>query len=139
VVAMAGDEFDGDCVVDQGSALPDALVGYEGPYDYATHDYQAVNLIPLQEDDPELWYAINPYSHIGGNSGLVVRLIHGVDVDDIWWEVPTDTSVAFHQALLDAGYDAELTLLDGATHVDLHPGTEAFDVTVEQVMEVARR
>lgn len=135
VVALAGDEFEGDCVVNDLSGVPDALVGYEGPYDYATHDYQAVNLVPLREDDPELWQAVNPYSHIGGNTDLVVRLIHGEDVDDIWYEVPPDASREFHQALADAGYDVELTLLKGASHVDLHPGTDAFEVTVQQVLE----
>ena len=138
VVALAGDEFEGDCVVNEVSAVPDALVGYEGPYDYATHDYQAVNLIPLRDEDPELWQAVNPYAHIGGNTDLVVRLIHGEDVDDIWYEVKPVASREFHQALADAGYDVELTLIEGATHVDLRPGTEAFEVTIEQVLETAR-
>lgn len=138
VVGFDGDSYEGDCIVSEGSAVPTGLVGYEGPYDYATHDYQQVNLIPLQDKDPSLWHAVNPYSHLGGNPDLVVRLIHGVDIDDIWYEVPTPVSVEFHDALLDAGYDVELTLLQGATHVDLKPGLEPFEVTVREVLEVAR-
>ncbi len=138
VVAMAGDEFEGDCLVTDGSALTEALVGYEGTYDVATHVYGDVNLPPLEQEDPELWQAINTYSHIGGNPDLVVRLIHGEDVDDIWYETLPETSVDFHDALLDAGYDVELTLLEGATHGDLLFRTEAFEVTVQQVLEVAR-
>ncbi len=142
IVAMAGDDFVGDCVVTEGSALVDALVGYEGPYDWATHNYNtavAGNFVALQEEDTELWETMNPYSHIGGNPDLVVRLIHGDDTDAAWYEIPRQVSVEFHQALVEAGYDAELTLLDGPSHIGLTlPSSEAFEVAVQQVLQVAR-
>ena len=44
-------------------------------------------------------------------------------------------SVVFHEALQEAGYDTELTLLDGADHnAAIHPGTEAFDVVVRHAL-----
>ncbi len=138
IVAMDGDAYNGDCVVSEGSALPDVLVGYEGPYDYATHLYGGFAVPALQEEDPETWAAVNPYSHIGGNSDLVVRLIHGRDDDLHWYDVLPDVSAEFHQALAEAGYDVELTYVDGASHGALQPGTEAFEVTVQQVMATAR-
>jgi acetyl esterase/lipase len=135
VVAMAGDDYARDCVVTDGSALVDALVGYEGPFDWATTDYDVVNLVPLRDDDPEAWRAIDPYTHIGGNPDLVVRLVHGDDADVAWYEVPRAVSVEFDQALLEAGYDAELTLLEDAHHgAILDPEAEAADVIVRQAL-----
>jgi hypothetical protein len=136
VVALAGDEYARDCTITEGSAIPDVLVGYEGPYDWATHDYQQVNLVPLHDDDPEQWEAINPYVHIGENPDLIVRLIHGDDADVAWYEVPRSVSVDFNQALLEAGYDTELILLEGASHSALsYPGSEAIEVTVQQALQ----
>lgn len=140
VVAMAGDDFAEDCVVTEGSALVDALVGYEGPYNWATQPVfnDAGDFVTLGEEDPELLETINPYSHIGGNPDLVVRLIHGDDTDAEWYEVPRQVSVEFHQALAEAGYSAELTLLDGPSHIGLTvPSSEAFEVAVQQVLQVA--
>jgi acetyl esterase/lipase len=136
IVAMDGDAYQRDCVVTDGSALPDALVGYEGPFDYATHVYGSFNVSRLEDEDPAMWRAVNPYSHIGGNSDLIIRLIHGRDDDTAWYDVPPEVSAEFHQALSDAGYDVELTYVEGATHGSLRPGTEAFEVTVQQVLEV---
>ena len=140
VVAMAGHDFAGDCVVTEGPVLVDALVAYEGGFDMATRHPNggAGNFAALKQDDPELWETIYPYSHIGGNPDLVVRLIHGVDTDIDWFEIPRQDSVEFHQALAEAGYDAEVTLLDGPSHTGLTlPSSEAFEVAVQQVLQVA--
>ena len=140
VVALAGDDFEGDCVVTDASALPDAFVGFEGLYDYATTDYTlAFEHTSLKEEDPDLWEAINPYSHIGRNPDLQVRLVHGDDIDLDWWDVPPEVSIEFHQALADAGYDVELIVVDGADHTDLTSSySDAFALAVQQVMELAR-
>jgi acetyl esterase/lipase len=139
VVAMAGEDYARDCVVTDESAVLDALVGYEGPFDWATQDYQRINLVPLREEDPDQWEAINLYAHIGGNPDLVVRLIHGDDTDAAWYEVPRAVSVEFSRALVEAGYDAELTLLEDADHgALLSHGSEVVDVTVQQALQSAR-
>jgi acetyl esterase/lipase len=139
VVAMAGDYYAQDCVVTDESAVLNVLVGYEGPYDWATQDYDVINLVPLREEDPDQWEAIDPYAHIGGNPDLVVRLIHGDDADVAWYEVPRDVSVDFNQVLFEAGYDVELTLLEGADHgALLFPGSEVVDVTVQQALQPGR-
>jgi pimeloyl-ACP methyl ester carboxylesterase len=140
VVALAGDYFKGDCVVTDESALLDALVGYEGPYDYATTVYsQAMDFTNLKDEDPELWEAINPYSHIRRNPDLQVRLVHGDDIDATGYDVPLEVSIEFHQALADAGYDVELIVVEGAGHNTLlSQYSDAFTLVVEQVMEVAR-
>lgn len=140
IVGMAGDDFSGDCAVTEGSALLDGFVGYEGPYDWAVTapPIPDLDLLYLSEEDPDLLEAINPYSHIGGNGDLIVRLIHGDDTDTRWYEVPRAVSADFHQALSEAGYDVALTLLDGASHIALaNRETEAVAVTVQTVMQIA--
>ena len=141
VVALAGDDFEGDCVVTDGSALPDALVAFEGPYDYATTVYRppAPDHTILKDEDPELWEAINPYSHIGRNPDLQVRLVQGNDIDVAWYDVLPQVSIEFHQALADAGYDVELIVVEGAAHTALlSRSSDAFALVVQQVMELAR-
>ncbi|NIN65728.1 MAG: carboxylesterase family protein [Anaerolineae bacterium] len=142
VVALAGDDFEGDCVVTEGSALLDALVAFEGPYDMAA---RAVGMgrfdhTYLIDEDPALLHAINPYSYIGRNRDLQTRLVHGDDVDVQWYDTPLEVSVEFHQALADAGYDVELIVVEGASHIALTKSdSDAFALTVQQVMELARR
>ncbi len=139
VVALAGDDFGGNCVATDASALPNALVAWEGPYDFATTVYNVYDHPSLKDTDPELWKAINPYSHIGQNPELQVRLVYGNDVDTSWWDLAPQVSIDFHQALADAGYDVELVVVEGADHTDLTTSTsDALAVLVEQVMEVAR-
>ncbi len=140
VVGLAGDDFNEGCVVSDGSALPDGVVAFEGPYEFATTAYGiAIDHASLRRDNPELLEAIDPYSHIGRNPGLLVRLIHGVDVDDDWFDVRPEESIELQQALVDAGYDVELTILEGTDHRDCNIAiSDAFALMVQQVMEVAR-
>lgn len=138
VVAMAGDDFEGDCVTSGVSALPDALIAFEGSYDYATTAYGSWDHTILKDEDPELWHAINPYSHIGRNPDLQVRLIHGDDLDLNWYDVPPEVSREFYQALADAGYDVELIIVEGAIHTDLsNTYSEVFALTLPLVFELA--
>jgi acetyl esterase/lipase len=140
VVGLAGDDFEGDCVASDGSALPDAVVAYEGPYEFATTNYGGVvDHTYLQQEDPELLEAIDPYSHIGRNPDLQVRLIHGDDWGAFWYDTPLDESIELHQVLADAGYDVDLIVVEHAPHSALTlPHSKAFALTVEQVMELAR-
>jgi acetyl esterase/lipase len=140
-VALQGDDLAEGCVVPQGSALPDAFVGYEGIYDMVEdyHEGTGLDFRPFEEDDPDLWHALNPYSGLGRHPGLVVRLIHGgYDGDDNPHPAIAATTV-MHQAMVDAGYDAESTVVEGALHGSVwRPGEEAFAIAVQQVMELAR-
>jgi acetyl esterase/lipase len=136
VIALAGDDFHGDCVATDTSAVVDALVGYEGAYDWTTTFYRSdFDYTSMKHQDPELWHAVDPFSHIGRNSELQVRLIHGDAPDVGWYDVPLEVAMEFHQALAEAEYDVQLIVLEGATH---RYGPDAIAVTVEQVMELAR-
>ncbi len=82
--------------------------------------------------------AINPYSYIGGDPDLKVRLIHGIDNDDTVFDVPPEVTTQFHETLTDAGYDVDLTVIEGGSHFDITvPHSETFKVIVEQVMNLA--
>ena len=139
MVGLAGDDFkEGECIVSDGSAIPDAIIGYEGPYDIATADYGGMSHSYLEQEDPELWRKINPYTNIGKNPDLKVRLIHGDLPDATVFDVKLEVSTGIHQALLDAGYDVELQIVEDAGHGDLPiPDSEVFNLAVEQVMELA--
>lgn len=118
---------------------PIAKGGYEGPYDWATTVYGPVDLPAFESRDPDLWAAADPYSHLGGNPDPVVRLIHGDDTNVAWYEVPQAVSVDFQQALDEAGYDVEIVLVDGASHLAMGTSrNEAFETAVSQTLEMAR-
>jgi acetyl esterase/lipase len=138
VIALAGDEFAGDCVVVDEPALVDAFVAYEGPYDWTTTVYHNnFDFTNLKNEDPELWHAINPNSQIGQNPELQVRLLHG-DAEDIeWYDVPLEVSIEFYKALTEAGYDVALIVAEGGTHGAIIDSSEVIALTVGQVMELA--
>jgi len=137
VVALAGEDYEGHCVENDASPHIDVFIGYEGDYDYVTTHYEGdPDYTKLKEEDPELWNAINPYSHIGRNPELQIRLIHGKDTDVNWYDVPPEVSMELYNTLLDAGYDVELNLLEGAHHTDLTNQareSEAFKFAVQLV------
>ena len=98
-----------------------------------------VNHTVLKRSDPDLWRAVNPYTHIGRNPRLRIRLVQGQDADVDWCDVRPHVSVDFHQALSEVSYDSELIMVEGATHSDLPTRTsEAFAATVRQVMDLAQ-
>ena len=138
LVALAGDQYvDDGCVATEGSAKVDALVGYEGPYDHALTEGYPFDLWMLEQTDPELWSAIDPFQHIGGNPGLVVRLIQGVDDDVTQFDVHPEVTERFGRALAEADYDVEVVMIDGANHGYGRPGLPQWDAIIDATMAVA--
>ena len=132
VVGLAGDGYRGDCVEEDGSGLPEVLVGLAGPYDPSRF------LVPLSsffggppETAPEAWSAGNPFQLLGGNPSLVVRLAWG-DQDSI---VPEYYGTSFQEALAAAGYDATFTVVPGADHGGIRTpraeGASVVDLVVD--------
>jgi len=132
LVALAGDRFHGDCAVADVSALPAAFVGVMGPYDPALCPGDP--RLALRQTDPARYEAMNPFTHLGGNPGLRVSLLHGADDRD----VPPEGSLKFHEALTAAGYVATLILLEGFGHEIPLPTSRAFDALVRVTLEAAR-
>jgi len=134
VTALAGDSFDGDCAVDSGSALPDAFVGVAGPYDSDLFDPFLVLFFGTDRaEDPGPWEDGNPYTHIGENPDLAVRLIQG-ELDLL---VPAGFAIAFDDALAEAGYDVELTIVENGDHGSVVDPQADGGLVVAAVLEVA--
>ena len=137
LVGLSGDDHDQGCVASGVSGVPHALIAYEGPYDHALNDQYPFELPALEQSDPATWEAINPYVHLGRHPELVVRFIQGVDDDVSPFDVRPYVSEDFFEALSSAGYDVELTLIDGASHSVGRTGNPQFDAIVAQTMTVA--
>ncbi len=122
VVSLGGAPALDDCAVSGPPTLPDAFVGYEGPYDLGTEDTSAG--------------VGSPYDHLGGNPDLVVRLVHG-DAEDVGrFDTPLPVSEALVTALRDGGYDAELITVAGGTHTEIGEGSPAQLAVVAAVAEL---
>jgi len=131
LAALAGDRLPADCTAGAVSALPTAFVGVAGPYDpsFLSGDPRP----DLVRTDPARCQALNPYTHICGNPDLRVSLLHGADDP----AVPPEMSIAFGDALVAAGYDVALTLIEEYGHEVPTPGSGAFDAIVEETAGVA--
>ena len=113
ITALAGDSFQGDCIVESGSSLPDGFIGVAGPYNTDLLDpLMSMFYGTDQAEDPAPWEDGNPHNHVGENPNLIVRLIQG-DSDPL---VPVGFATAFNDDLVEAGYDVELTVITYGTH-----------------------
>jgi acetyl esterase/lipase len=115
-----------DCLASEGSAYPDAFVGYGGAY---------MMFESLEQDDPELWKIVSPYALIGSNPNLQVRLIHG-KWDSMMPEEAIELSIQLVEAMQEAGYDATWTVVD-AGH-QFSPTGPTGQETVQMIVETAR-
>jgi acetyl esterase/lipase len=84
-------------------------------------------------EDPVPWIDGNPYTHLGANPDLKVRLVQG-SLDLL---VPAGFAVMFDQALDEAGYDVELTIIEGGNHRSVVDPEADGDRVVSAVLEVA--
>ncbi|MDP8903886.1 MAG: alpha/beta fold hydrolase, partial [Chloroflexota bacterium] len=114
LVALAGDEFAGTCLHPSESALPDAWVGIAGNYTIGDppHPLWEVFFGGTAYEEPQAWQQGNPLNHIGGNPELVVRFLHLRD-DEV---VPPSQGRRLVRELAAAGYDAQMTVLEGTDH-----------------------
>ena len=129
-MALAGDDFEGDCVVTEGSALPDAFVGLDGAYNILEH----VPVENLQQASTEEWAVISPFAYVDRRPirpDLELHLIVGREEPLIGY------AEEFQVALEAAGYSTTLTLLPGVGHMEIvDPRVEGV---LQTIMEAARR
>lgn len=115
LVALNGDAYGGDCPYPPAS-LPQKLVGLAGPY-----DVERLGLLMLPffgggpAVEPEAWESGNPLNFVGENTSLSSLIMYGEN-DTL---VDPTFAVDFHLALVDAGSDATLELVEDARHMDL--------------------
>jgi acetyl esterase/lipase len=143
VVAVAGNDLVGGCPQRRVSALPDALIGVAGFYGWPAAlgrvvDPRYVNAGTIRffggspSQAPHAWAAGNPYTRLGGNRRLEVRLVAG-DADLVLAD-----GRRFLAALRRAGYRATLRVADGGDHrTVIAPRTPAGRLTVEEALAAA--
>jgi acetyl esterase/lipase len=116
LIALAGELVPGDCLVGPDvSALPTGFVGIAGNYVVEGEPVWDVWYGGNERQAPQAWRSGNYRTHLGGNPGLVVRLIHETG-DPI---IPPRQPRRFHRDLRAAGYDTRLQLIDGNEHFAL--------------------
>jgi hypothetical protein len=111
LMMLAGDEFNADCLVQEGSALVDIFLGLDGIYDP----------IPFLPDEmikaqPEVCLRIDPYTYIGRDpkrSGIIFMLFVGSDVTS------QKQAQAFRDALQAASYEVLLMQIPGVDHNEM--------------------
>lgn len=109
-----------DCERSSNSTRVDAFIGIGGGR------YTAAEV--LQERDSELWEIVSPFSHIGRNLVVPIRLLHG-ERDTI---ANPESSQMFNDVLLEAGYDSRVILFNGGHIVP-------SKLTAETVIELASK
>jgi len=108
-VMLAGDDFKGDCLVNEGSALPDAFVGLDGAYDILSLNSPD----NLRKAPMEQWRLMTPFSYVDRKpirQNVSFYLLCGVE-DGL-----RQMGLQMHQALQAAGYPSYLAFLPGVSH-----------------------
>ncbi len=126
LVALAGESYGADCPYpDLGG--PDALVGLAGPYDV---DRLGLLMVPFfgggPNVEPDAWEAGNPMKLVANGVDFASLIMFG-DRDAL---VDPSFALDFHQALVDAGADSTLELVEGARHMDLRDPASVGDLIV---------
>jgi acetyl esterase/lipase len=118
LVALAGDEYHGDCLVTGETALPDLFIGLDGAYDILRYTPES----RLREAPPEQWLRISPYATIGIaplRPDLSFHLFVGLE------EGLLQDAQAFRDALHGAGYHVSLTQFPGVDPMYMASGNHA--------------
>lgn len=123
-ITLAGDIFQGDCLVNEGSALPDGFVGLDGAY----HVVGEETNIDIPEDIIKL---PDPFFHLDSESlrqDVQFKLFVG-DESEVFIQAADD----LHKSLLSVGYSSELIAFSDLNHaaIVLFPREEIINAIVE--------
>jgi hypothetical protein len=113
-----------ECLAAGGSADAETFVAYGGEYDF----YEE-----LKDSDPELWEMTDYFALIGRGPSLRMHLVFGELANPANIEVAGD----LHEALVDAGYDATVTILPGEKWEIPWEGPQR-EALVQAILEEAR-
>jgi hypothetical protein len=114
-----------ECVAVEASARVDAYIGYGGDYDF----YER-----LSESDPDLWELTSFFGLIGRNPSLPVHLVFGGMANPAYIEKAEE----YQEDLVNAGYDATLTLLPEGRAEIPWSGPDREEL-IQLILQVARR
>jgi acetyl esterase/lipase len=108
LMGLIGDDFAGDCLVQGGSGYLDGIVALEGPYDMVAFSKTLLN---IDRAPQKFWEHMSPLFY-----PEKVPPRQGVEYHILVSEHPRATGIreeteTFYQALLNAGHQAQLTVL----------------------------
>ena len=129
LLALAGDEFTGDCVIPDGGGLVDGLVGLDGAYDLMRY----ISASTLERAPAEDWLAISPYAQLERQPfrpGVTFRLFTGRETELV------QDGQAMRDALARAGYPVEFTQIPGVDHMGM--ASSKGSQTLQAIVELAR-
>lgn len=108
LIALAGDEFKGDCLVNDPSAYPDALVGLDGAYD-------VLSFFPADalQAWPKEFARITPFAYLDRRP---IRAKIKFDIVVGEFEDAVQQGKRFHDGLKAAGYGSTYTQFPGVGH-----------------------
>jgi pimeloyl-ACP methyl ester carboxylesterase len=130
-VALAGDDFLGDCLVEGGSALPDVFIGLDGAYDLVNCciDEDILSLAPREE-----WDQLVPYTYVNRlpiRQGLEFHLIFGIE------QALKGMALEFGAMLTSAGYPVTVSEAPGVEHdVMAYPGSSRVYTIITSVIQM---
>lgn len=116
------------CVAGDGSAVPDAFVGYAGAY---------IGFEPLRNEDAELSDLVSPATYIGSNTDVVIRWMWGSQ-DTVIPSFAEARHEEIYQSMLDSGYDITQTTIEAGhfvTPLSHGPMVEMVFETIGLLME----
>lgn len=109
-LALAGDDFHGDCLIDAGSALVDAVVGLDGAYDVINC---CVDPFRLEQAPIEEWNLLSPYAYVDRKpirKGVAFFMTYGNEPEI------KEMAIDFAARLEAAGYPVTLEESPGTDH-----------------------
>lgn len=121
VITLASDQFHGDCLVNEGSAIPDIFIGLDGAYDILRYTPEE----RLRKASPEEWQWMSPYTYIETTpnaSNIPFYLFVGKETELL------QDAQAFRDALINKGYSVTLTQFPGVDHMYMASGNHANTV-----------
>ena len=121
VISLAGDQYHGDCLINEGSAVPDIFIGLDGAYDILRYTPEE----RLRMASPDEWKLMSPYTYIGtasDKSKVSFHLFVGKEM-----ELLRDAQ-AFKDALIENGYTVFLMQFPGVDHMYIASGNHANTV-----------
>ncbi len=110
VIALAGDEFEGDCLISGYSSIPDAFIGVDGAYDLVEC------CVPdelYKQGSPEDWALIVPYTYLDRqpeNPAIKFSLIVGGTPELV------EMAETFNERLQAVGIESNLTQFPDLDH-----------------------